>query len=67
MSWLPKSPKARRRLYVVLAVAPDAPFEDAVRLMSERGFAEVPVLDAGRLLGVLSWRDVLARQLQGGG
>jgi len=40
--------------------APDAPIEDAVRLLHERGYAAAPVVDdGGRLLGILSEHDAV--------
>ena len=47
----------------VIGVRPDAPLADAVRLMLERGWQAVPILLDGRVVGVVTQRDVLRRQL----
>ncbi len=41
----------------VFAIGPDAPVIDAIRLMAEKRIGAVLVLDAGRLVGILSERD----------
>ena len=43
----------------VLGVAPDATLVDAARRMHERRVGAVVVLDGGRLVGILTERDVL--------
>jgi CBS domain-containing protein len=44
----------------VVTVGPDTPAKDAGRLMSERGFAALPVVDgAHRLIGMVAEADVL--------
>lgn len=46
----------------VIAIGPDAPLAQAVRLMLERGFSGLPVLDAGsRLVGILTEGDLMRR------
>jgi CBS domain-containing protein len=45
-----------------LVVDADMPLEDAVRLLEERDLERVPVLEDGRLVGVLS-RGVVQRRL----
>jgi len=45
-----------------LAVDPDEPLEDAYRLMEAQDVERLPVLEAGRLVGVLS-RSALQRRL----
>jgi CBS domain-containing protein len=44
-------------------IAPDRPFGHALHLMHEGGFRHVPVVDSGRLLGVVSSRDALGPDL----
>lgn len=41
------------------AVGPDAPIEEIATLMVEKGFHTLPVLDEGRLVGVIGKEDVL--------
>jgi CBS domain-containing protein len=41
----------------VHAIAPDAPVIDAIRLMAEKRIGAVVVMQAGRLVGILSERD----------
>ena len=54
---------ARGAADAVVAVAPDASLADAIALMSERGISQVPVLDAGEVVGSLSERGMLNRLL----
>jgi CBS domain-containing protein len=39
-------------------VGPSTTVEDAMRLMRTKGFRHLPVLDHGRLVGLISIRDV---------
>ena len=41
----------------VFAIGPDAPVVDAIRLMAEKRIGAVVVMQAGRLVGILSERD----------
>lgn len=41
----------------IIAIGPDAPVIDAIRLMAERGIGAVLVMDGPRLVGILSERD----------
>ena len=41
----------------VFAIGPHAPVLDAIRLMAEKRIGAVLVMDAGRLVGILSERD----------
>ncbi|HSR64700.1 MAG TPA: CBS domain-containing protein [Xanthomonadaceae bacterium] len=41
----------------VFAIGPDAPVIDAVRLMADKHIGAVLVMEAGRLVGILSERD----------
>lgn len=44
----------------VVTVPPDMPFQDALRLMQERKFRRLPVVDArGRVVGIVAERDLL--------
>jgi CBS domain-containing protein len=47
----------------VRSVAPDAAVEDVERLMTEHRFRHVPVLDGGRLAGVVSIGDVVKHRI----
>jgi len=42
-----------------VAVASDTPLEDIATLMVERGFHTLPVVDGGKLVGVIGMEDVL--------
>jgi acetoin utilization protein AcuB len=44
----------------VVTVAPDASIRDAARLMHERRVGALPVVERGRLVGILTETDVLA-------
>jgi CBS domain-containing protein len=53
----------RTRLDEVMTVAPDtidadAPVSEAIRQMDQFGYSHLPVLDRGRLRGVISIRDL---------
>jgi CBS domain-containing protein len=41
----------------VFAIGPDAPVLDAIRLMAEKRIGALLVLDAGKLVGIVSERD----------
>ncbi|SFS06260.1 CBS domain-containing protein [Sphingomonas jatrophae] len=43
----------------VVTVAPDAPVAEAVRLLAERRIGALPVVEAERVAGILSERDIL--------
>jgi CBS domain-containing protein len=45
----------------VVAVSPDASVQDLAKLMSERGISGVPVVENGRLVGIVSEGDLLHR------
>ena len=46
------------------AIEPDRPFGEALLLMREHGFRHVPVVKAGRPVGVVSMRDALPPELR---
>jgi CBS domain-containing protein len=45
----------------VVALSNDAPIRELYGLLAERGFRLVPILRAGRLVGVVSRGDLLRR------
>ena len=45
-------------------IHPDKPFPDALRIMYERGFRHVPVVEDGRPVGMISARDALGPELE---
>ncbi len=47
-----------------ITLAPGAAAIDALRLMSEVGFRHVPIVEEGRVFGVISIRDFLGAELQ---
>jgi CBS domain-containing protein len=50
----------------VLTVAPSTPVAELIRQLSERNIGALPVVDDGRVVGIVSERDVV-RQLHAGG
>jgi CBS domain-containing protein len=44
-------------------IAPDRPFGHALHMMYEGGFRHVPVVDHGRIVGIVSARDALSSEL----
>ncbi len=48
----------------LFSVGPDASYGRALMIMHEQGLRQLPVLDAGRLLGVVSARDVLDPEME---
>jgi len=42
----------------VFSAFPDCPLDEAIRIMETHGFRHLPVLDGGRLVGILSDRDI---------
>ena len=52
---------ARARPDAVIAVGPDATLAEAIEAMTAHGISQVPVLDAGEVVGALSERGVLGR------
>lgn len=49
-----------------LAIGPAAPIAEAARLMGERGIGSLLVAEEGRLLGIVTLRDLARRVLAGG-
>jgi len=45
-------------------IHPDKPFPAALRIMHEGGFRHVPVVENGRVIGVISARDALGPELE---
>lgn len=43
-------------------ISPDAPISEAARLMKERSIHRLPVLEGGRLAGLITYRDILEAQ-----
>ncbi|MEU6700031.1 CBS domain-containing protein [Pseudonocardia sp. NPDC046786] len=50
----------------VTTVAPDAPVTEVLRFIAEQNVGALPVVDAGRLVGIVSERDVVRRLHQQG-
>ena len=48
----------------VVSCGPDGSMQDAQELMRKNRFRHLPVVDGGRVLGILSIRDTLALRLQ---
>jgi CBS domain-containing protein len=51
--WMTKDP---------VTIAPDALVSDAARIMKEHGFRRLPVMDNGRLAGLVTYRNILEAQ-----
>lgn len=47
-----------------VVIAPDAPIEEAARLMRERKFGGLPVVEAGDLVGIITESDVMDALLE---
>lgn len=45
-------------------IHPDKPFDHALHMMHEGGFRHVPVVEGGRLLGIVSSRDAVGPELR---
>lgn len=43
----------------VISLQADAPLEDAIRLVLEQGINRIPVLEDGRLVGIVTRNDIL--------
>ena len=48
----------------VRTTTPDASVESVMQLMTKHRFRHVPVIDAGRLVGIISIGDVVKARLQ---
>jgi Predicted transcriptional regulator, contains C-terminal CBS domains len=51
--WMTKDP---------VTIGPDAPITEAARLMKERQVRRLPVMDDGRLVGLVTYRNILEAQ-----
>jgi CBS domain-containing protein len=47
-----------------LTLPPDHPPSEAAQIMSERQFRHIPVVDEGKLVGIVSIRDIMAAGMQ---
>ena len=47
-----------------VTVKPDEPLEDCMVMMAERGFRHLPVLDAGKVVGVISIGEVVKNTIR---
>ena len=54
--WMTRAPQT---------VSPDATVEEALRRMVDGGFRHLPVVEDGRVIGMLSMRDVSRARLRG--
>lgn len=63
-----RDPKATRLADVMTrdprTIHPDRPFSEALQVMHEGGFRNVPVVDKGKPLGILSVSDALGPELK---
>jgi CBS domain-containing protein len=48
---------ARKKVSTVWSIGPDATVIDAIRLMDEKNVGALPVVDNGKLVGIVSERD----------
>ena len=44
---------------LVITIGPEASIMDTMRLMSEHGFRHLPVQEDGRIIGMVSWSDIM--------
>ena len=47
-----------------LTLPPDHPPSEAARIMSDRKFRHIPVVDGGKLIGIVSIRDLMSAGMQ---
>jgi CBS domain-containing protein len=47
-----------------LTLPPDHPPSEAARIMGERQFRHIPVVEEGKLIGIVSIRDIMAAGMQ---
>lgn len=45
-----------------VTIGPDEPIAEAARVMKERGFRRLPVMDDGRLVGLVTFRNIVEAQ-----
>ena len=50
--------------HTVITVAPTQPLEDCMQLMTERDIRHLPVMEAGRVVGMISIGDVVKETLK---
>lgn len=48
----------------LVKIEPGKDIYDAIKTMSEHGIKQLPVVDDGKLIGILTWKDVLTVQPQ---
>lgn len=48
----------------LITIEPEADIYDAIKKMGEHGIKQLPVTDEGKLMGILTWKDVLTVQPQ---
>jgi CBS domain-containing protein len=54
-----KTPVKDMMMKELITIEPDKDIYDAIKKMSEGGIKQLPVTEEGKLLGILTWRDVL--------
>ncbi len=59
-----RTPIARFMTSNPVSVAPDAPWAEATTIMDQRGIRHLPVVEAGKLIGMLSVRDLLRHRAE---
>lgn len=47
-----------------ITASPSMPIEDAVEELRRRGFRRLPIVDGGRVVGLISLRDLFAAEVQ---
>jgi CBS domain-containing membrane protein len=50
----------------IVSVAPQAPVSEAARIMAERKFSALPVVEQEQVVGILTLSDVLEHCLEAG-
>jgi CBS domain-containing protein len=54
-SWMTRDPKT---------VSPDVEVDDAMRTMLDHGFRHLPVVEHGKVIGMISMRDLAASEME---
>ncbi len=60
----PKTPVEKVMIKKVVTIEPDKDIYDVIKMMADEGIKQLPVTEDGKLVGILTWKDVLTVQPQ---